>query len=633
MSRLRTYLLLITGALVAVLLGWLAMSRRRVQPVTMPVVPVTVDPAAPVMHTAAKTYNVWWVNLLIIPGMILLALVVSQSFEPERLSKTHQQFVLLVAGIGLMAVGLTGERPHLPTWSRRAALPLLGIIGLAVVLRVWSLDGLLRFFVDETLFSNGIIDMLHGGYTQPILGRFDEVAAFTRLYPYLESLTVGIFGRNLVGFRLVSALLGTLTIPALYFLACTLYGRSTALLAALLLATFPPHIHYSRLALNNVADPLFGTLALAFLARGFRDNRRPDYALAGIMLGLTQYFYEGGRLLYPVLVAGWLLIHVRQSRRSNEPVYWWHVIVLAIGALAVALPMYIVIWGDGLGMAPRLAMKGFTIQYYADMVSSLENMLWHIQHVLKSFAIYAFLPDQSLYYSGQTALVLPCLVPFLLIGLWQMLRRGPRVLLLCLLGASVGNSLLFFSPWSTGFVVTFPLLMLLVALGLRQTALYVFQSWAHRYNIRITRYFATLLALLIATVQIVYYFGPHLTYFNKVSRVHHDSQDAAFRAAEFPSATQVHVIAVPLDYHFFATEIMQFLRDDVVMDVVEPAGFDVAYLEQLSRFVDHAFFVTPDDEASLMRLRDYFNVRGPFESPYPLPPDRAFLLYYAQATN
>ncbi len=535
MARFRTYLLLGTGALVAALVGWLVIARRRAQPVAEPSPPAPVEPAAPALPTQMNTDRAGWMTLLIVPGVILLAIVVAQSFEPEWVGRTHQQFGLWMAGILLTAVGLTGSRPHLPTWSLKTAMPLLGITGLALALRVWSLDGAVRFFVDETLFSNGIIDLIHSGYALPILGRFDDVAAFTRLYPYLQSLAVDAFGRNLVGLRLVSAFFGTLTIPALYFLARTLYGRSTALLAALLLATFPPHIHYSRLAFNNVADPLLGTLALAFVARGFRHHRRADYALAGIMLGLTQYFYEGGRLLYPALVICWLVVHVLQERSANRVIPWRHLGVLAAGALAVALPMYMVIWGDGLGMAPRLAMKGIAPQNYAAILGSLESSLAHIQHVLKAFAIYAFLPDQSLYYSGQTALVLGFLVPFLFIGLWQMLRRGPRVLLLCLIGASLGDSLLFFSPWSTGFVVTFPLLMLLVALGLRQTGFVIYRWSRRRYPVRSTRRVATFAALLIATMQVIYYFGPHLTYFNRVSRVHYDSQDAVFRAAEFPS--------------------------------------------------------------------------------------------------
>src|SRR5690606_27829994 len=117
-----------------------------------------------------------------------------------------------------------------------------------------------------------------------------------------------ILGHNLTGLRIFSAVFGTLTVPALYLLARELFDRRTALLAALLLATFPPHIHFSRLGLNNIADPLFGVLALAFLVRGLKRGGLRDYALSGVMLGLTQYFYEGGKLLYPLLFGAWLLL-------------------------------------------------------------------------------------------------------------------------------------------------------------------------------------------------------------------------------------------------------------------------------------------------------------------------------------
>ncbi|HRF98926.1 MAG TPA: hypothetical protein PLZ51_27135, partial [Aggregatilineales bacterium] len=81
-----------------------------------------------------------------------------------------------------------------------------------------------------------------------------------------------------------------------------------AFVSAVMLATLPIHIQFSRLALNNIADPLFGTLTFYFIARGFKypHKMRGNFAWAGAMLGLTQYFYEGGRFLYPALTLGWL---------------------------------------------------------------------------------------------------------------------------------------------------------------------------------------------------------------------------------------------------------------------------------------------------------------------------------------
>ena len=57
-----------------------------------------------------------------------------------------------------------------------------------------------------------------------------------------------------------------------------------------------------------IADPLFGTMALMFFARALRNNHRLEWALAGISLGMTQYFYEGGRLLFPPLLIGFVIL-------------------------------------------------------------------------------------------------------------------------------------------------------------------------------------------------------------------------------------------------------------------------------------------------------------------------------------
>jgi 4-amino-4-deoxy-L-arabinose transferase-like glycosyltransferase len=69
--------------------------------------------------------------------------------------------------------------------------------------------------------------------------------------------------------------------------------------------TFPPHIQFSRIALLHIADPLFGVLALWFLIRAIRSNRRLDWVLMGVSLGMTQYFFEAGRLFTGALILAW----------------------------------------------------------------------------------------------------------------------------------------------------------------------------------------------------------------------------------------------------------------------------------------------------------------------------------------
>jgi 4-amino-4-deoxy-L-arabinose transferase-like glycosyltransferase len=214
------------------------------------------------------------------------------------------QFLILCLGIGLAVYGLAGHPPPPPMTDKskyatgqrfaRLLVPVL-ILFLAFAARIWNLYDSNRFFIDELLHVAGIRAVSTDASTG-ILIPFSGIAAFPYIFPFLQHHAITIFGHNFLGLRVVSAVIGTLTVAALYVLGRSLFGRKTALIAAALLATFPPHLQFSRIGLNNIADPLFGTLALAFLGRGLMSNRRMDYVVGGAMLGLTHYFYEGGRL-------------------------------------------------------------------------------------------------------------------------------------------------------------------------------------------------------------------------------------------------------------------------------------------------------------------------------------------------
>jgi 4-amino-4-deoxy-L-arabinose transferase-like glycosyltransferase len=128
-----------------------------------------------------------------------------------------------------------------------------------------------------------------------------------------------------------------------------LFDRRAGLLAALLLATYPPHIHFSRLALNNIADPLFGVLALALLAAGLRQRSRRALWLGGMALGLTAYFYEGGRLFYPLLTLLWLPALILAYRPPARLLARF-----GLAALLVAAPVYLTLAAIGDSPAYRL---------------------------------------------------------------------------------------------------------------------------------------------------------------------------------------------------------------------------------------------------------------------------------------
>jgi uncharacterized membrane protein len=96
---------------------------------------------------------------------------------------------------------------------------------IAFTIRVWNLENAVHFYVDEGNFAEGILRLRDDPYLK-LLSPFDFVAAFTWVYPVSQYGATAIFGSTLLSLRVVSAVFGTLTIPAVYQLGRALYDRS-----------------------------------------------------------------------------------------------------------------------------------------------------------------------------------------------------------------------------------------------------------------------------------------------------------------------------------------------------------------------------------------------------------------------
>lgn len=540
------------------------------------------------------------------------------------------QMGLLAAGGGLLAWGLSGRQRAQRPLPSPDLWPLAILTLAAFALRVINLESAVHFYVDEGNFVEGVLRLQAEPHSK-LLGPFNWIAAFTWVYPYLQHLSVGVFGPNLLALRFVSAALGTLTIPAVYLLGRALFDRQTALLAALLLVVFPPHIHFSRLGLNNIADPLLGTLALAFLTRGLKGGTRRDFALAGVFLGLTQYFYEGGRLLFPALALAWAGVGLMVWRPRAR---WLPVTALA--ALAVAAPVYMTLASWDIPLATRLGRQALPPEYWAALLLSGSDTgltAAFLRHQLLPPLLHIVsLPDQSaFYYGGDTALVLPFMLPLLAFGaLAALWRKGTAALLLALwiALAILGNSLLRDNVWTARYVVMLPPLALLMGAGLAAalSALDRVPAWRRRSAA------PALLAAALCAAQVAYYFGPHLARYNQQIRPEHDHQDVMFRARDFPPGTQIYLIT---DDEIVWPPLLIYLSRfwgvdrEADLRVLTPDEFaGLPDLSGLWRGADHAFFVEPDDRATRDRLHFELGLIIGQPSPYNVPPDKQFLLFY-----
>lgn len=583
----------------------------------------------------------WWMIGL---SVILLAVLAENNalrFAPPEFDfmSSHVQFALLAGGIALILLGLR-DAPRGDRVTGQEWLLIIGLFLVALVPRVVALDTLVRSLVDELPWVDGIRNFWWRGDVE-LLRPMSTVFPFTSIFPYWEAGAVEIFGHGFFGLRIVSSVLGALTVVALYALARHLFDRTTALIAAILLAFFPPHIHFSRLALLNMADPLPGTLAFAWAVRGLRYNRRLDWALAGVALGATHYFFEAGRLLYtPLMIIwlGWLMLTWRDAEgRSSLRACLRGIGVMILAALLVALPVYYVFNAQGEALAGRLNQSAQSSEFISNVLSGSQPIDDLARQALTPLLMYVNRPESVAYYGGDQPLILTGIVPLFLLGVAYVLMR-PRqpsiLLILWLLATAAGNTLLKDPAVSARYVVALPALALLIALGLRVTVTRLAEMVRSPALAHLLRRLVPLAVVVMCVVQVIYYFGPHIERFNEQNRYikrYRDSVDAVLRAADLDTNTFVVLVGEPVVDGNVPSHFLNFLRADMGVQSITPQEVTHRYLADLPAIRPYAFFVAPSDAHTVNLLRQYFYLQPPEITPSyaEVPEDRQFVLYFA----
>lgn len=575
---------------------------------------------APSSSVLTPEYSRWWIVGL---GVALLALVSESSGQGLPLPvladlSVHIQFGLLVAGVGMVGWGAAGAvRFNFSAIEPQSVFLLGGITLMGLVVRVWGLDITARFMQDEGVFIDALTHFWHG--RNPGLLNGGDLYTVTMVYPYWNALTVELFGRNLVGLRMASALLGVLVVPVAYGLIKTLFDRNLGLIAALFVATFPPHIHFSRISWGHMGDALFGLMALMFAAQAIRWNRRADWAFAGVALGLTQYFYEIGRLLYPFLLVAWF-VGLRLCGWTMKP-YRRGLALGLLAAILVAAPVYYAIAARGVSLTPRMESSATGMNYWIDTFKEGLNdseRTQILERLTTPFLVYTHQPDiGGEYYGGFAGFVPPQLVALFLLGVFRLIwgvRTPAFVLVMALLLVSSANIFAKNGGIAARYVAVVPIIPLLMAIGLYDILHLL--SLAHR------RWLLVGLAVLVALWQLYFYFGLHLPSYNEQRRrqtSERDIFDAVLRTPSLPPDTEVFLIdPSPFIDYGRASWLYTFLQDPVYsLQAPTASDFDPTMLPH-----DHnyAFFIAADDSVTLDKIRRAFpELQPPQYTTFPVP--------------
>lgn len=259
-----------------------------------------------------------------------------------------------------------------------------------------------------------------------------ELAAFVRqwdvhppLYYQMLLLWTRVMGTDLVDLRLPSALLGILTVPAVYVFALLLTRRRTAFLTAMLFALSPFQLQVAQdarmYALLTLLAILAGICLVSILKQEFLEEAQPFWWGLVILQGLSLYtHYAGGLYLMASFNAAMLwLLWMRRRGHDFEDFPGLNSLGLGFNwgiSQAMVLLLWLPWFGSFLTQARRVAEE-FWIQPVGG---------WQIWEVFSRMS-FSYLPI------SEWALAVPVAIVLLLAGLGLVrMRRLPVPLTMAL---------------------------------------------------------------------------------------------------------------------------------------------------------------------------------------------------------
>jgi 4-amino-4-deoxy-L-arabinose transferase-like glycosyltransferase len=285
------------------------------------------------------------------------------------------------------------------------------------------------------------------------------------LFPGLLAAVTGVTGGGLIGYRILSILMGMLVLALIYALGKRLFGAPAGLAALALLTVVMFSNVLSRAVVPETLLPLFLTavlLALALALPVYGRRHEPGvtpFAALGVLLGIGFYLHPINFFitLLAMLFIAFMILSRQPLTRRTLSLIWFAVVILIVIATpyltsSLQLPE---LAGAGRVFARNITMP---LRSFVDGVSGLffegdTNATWN-------------LPGRPMFDLVSGLLVV--------VGLAVALRywRQPRFALL-LLGVLLLAPIAFIRDSSPNFLYYAPLLPLLALLfGLGVTTLY-----------------------------------------------------------------------------------------------------------------------------------------------------------------
>ncbi len=198
-----------------------------------------------------------------------------------------------------------------PRGKLYAALVL--ILALSAFLRIYKLGQIpCGIYCDEAVNGYDSFCILKSGTDMhgrilPWVINHHNIDFLEPLYAYLSIPFIALFDLSVFSTRLLAAVTGILTVLSVFLLSKELFGRKTALIAALFITISPWNMHFSRMAFRAILSPFFITTGLFFFFRSFR--KPASIIVSAAAFGLSLNSYTAAKISVPLMLIVLLFLY------------------------------------------------------------------------------------------------------------------------------------------------------------------------------------------------------------------------------------------------------------------------------------------------------------------------------------
>ncbi len=200
----------------------------------------------------------------------------------------------------------------------------VSLILIAAFFRLYRIDEYMTFLGDEGRDAL-VIQKILVNNDFPLLGAPTSVGNMYNgpLYYYMMASAMAIWWMNPVAAAIMVALIGTLTVALIYYLARSWFGKQAAIISATLYAFSPVNIIYSRSSWNPNPAPFFALLGIIGLYKSRKSGNYLWLVLTGGALAFAIQMHLLALILMPIFGVIWLNELREKLKQGKQVKNFW----------------------------------------------------------------------------------------------------------------------------------------------------------------------------------------------------------------------------------------------------------------------------------------------------------------------